>query len=136
MPQFLARGGVYQWGRDRAGRASCSTSPESIMDVEDMSKSGGGVGPPPPPLPLFKSLREARDVLNAARDDGELAESGDLDAFFQRIERLLQRMEEGGDGTAIAATDTFVVSVEGLGTIYLNDVHGWRGEGTPKKQMK
>ena len=58
------------------------------MDVEDMSKSGGGDGPPPlPPLPLFKSLREASDVLSAARDDGELEASEELDAFFERVER-------------------------------------------------
>ena len=53
-----------------------------------MSKSGGGDGPPPlPPLPLFKSLREASDVLSAARDDGELEASEELDAFFERVER-------------------------------------------------
>ena len=56
------------------------------MDVEDMSKSSGD-GPPLPPLPLFKSLREASDVLSAARDDGELEASEELDAFFERVER-------------------------------------------------
>ena len=84
------------------------------MDVEDMSKSSGD-GPPLPPLPLFKSLREASDVLIAARDDGELPASMELDEFFQRIERLLQRIEGGDDlASAATATDTYVVSVEGL----------------------
>ena len=84
------------------------------MDVEDLSKSdGGGGGPPLPPLPLFRSLREARDALCAAREEGELPASTELDEFFHRIERLLQRME-AGDDLATTSSDTFVVTVEGL----------------------
>ena len=84
------------------------------MDVEDLSKSDGrGGGPPLPPLPLFGSLREARDALCAARDEGELPASEELDELFHRIERLLQRME-GGDDLAATSSGTFVVTVEGL----------------------
>ena len=84
------------------------------MDVEDLSKSdGGGGGPPLPPLPLFRSLRGARDALCAAREEGELPASTELDEFFHRTERLLQRME-AGDDLATTASDTFVVTVEGL----------------------
>ena len=92
--------------------ASCSSSQSPIMDVEDMSKSSVE-RPPVPAVHLFKSLKDAHGVLRADRASGALPESEELKALFERVERSLRRLEGGGDGLAVAS-DTFVVSVEGL----------------------